>query len=140
MEYIPYIHKCQYYETDKMGIIHHSNYIRWFEEARVDFMEQMGFGYEKMEESGIVSPVLSVSCRFCSMTGFGDSVQIVPVIQEYTGTRLSLSYTVSDAKSGQLRAEGTSQHCFLSASSQRPISLKKMFPEIHQRFLDAFGK
>ena len=44
----PYIHKVQYYETDKMGITHHSNYIRWMEEARVDFMEQIGWGYDKM--------------------------------------------------------------------------------------------
>ena len=51
-----YTHKVQYYETDQMGIVHHSNYIRWFEEARTDFMEQMGLGYEQMEERGIVGP------------------------------------------------------------------------------------
>ena len=44
-----YQRKVQYYETDQMGIVHHSNYIRWFEEARIDLMEQMGLGYEKME-------------------------------------------------------------------------------------------
>ena len=49
----PYIHKVQYYETDKMGITHHSNYIRWMEEARVDFMEQIGWGYDKMEDCEI---------------------------------------------------------------------------------------
>ena len=41
----PYRHKVQYYETDQMGIVHHSNYIRWFEEGRIDLMEQMGLGY-----------------------------------------------------------------------------------------------
>ena len=54
-----YQHKIQYYETDKMGITHHSNYIRWMEEARIDFLEQLGFGFDKLEQSGIVSPVLS---------------------------------------------------------------------------------
>ena len=43
-----YEHKTQYYETDQMGIIHHSNYIRWFEEARVDFMDRCGFSYAQM--------------------------------------------------------------------------------------------
>ena len=57
----PYEHHVKYYETDQMRIVHHSNYIRWMEEARMDLMEQMGFGYDKMEELEIVSPVLSVS-------------------------------------------------------------------------------
>ncbi len=55
----PYEHHVKYYETDQMRIVHHSNYIRWMEEARMDLMEQMGFGYDKMEELEIVSPVLS---------------------------------------------------------------------------------
>ena len=45
----PYLHKVQYYETDKMGIAHHSNYIRWMEEARVDFLEKIGWGFDRLE-------------------------------------------------------------------------------------------
>ena len=45
-----YEHKVQYYETDKMGIVHHSNYIRWMEEARIDFLSQIGWDYKKLEE------------------------------------------------------------------------------------------
>ena len=41
----PYLHNAKYYETDQMGIIHHSNYIRWFEEARIDYMNQIGFRF-----------------------------------------------------------------------------------------------
>ena len=59
-----YIHKVQYYETDQMRVVHHSNYIRWFEEARVDLMEQMGMGYDRMEELGIASPVLGVEADY----------------------------------------------------------------------------
>ncbi len=50
-----YEHHAQYYETDQMGCVHHSNYIRWMEEARVNLMEQMGCGYKAMEASGIMS-------------------------------------------------------------------------------------
>ena len=62
MEQKPYIRTVQYYETDKMGIVHHSNYIRWFEESRIDLMDQMEAGYKALEDSGILIPVLSVSC------------------------------------------------------------------------------
>ena len=56
----PYEHHAKYYETDQMGIIHHSNYIRWMEEARIAYMDELGFPYKKVEEAGIISPVLSV--------------------------------------------------------------------------------
>ena len=51
-----YRHIVQYYETDKMGITHHSNYIRWMEEARIDFLSQIGWSYAKLEEEGIIFP------------------------------------------------------------------------------------
>ena len=57
----PYRRAVQYYETDMMGIVHHANYIRWMEEARIDFLAQLGFPYARMEAEGVLSPVRSVS-------------------------------------------------------------------------------
>ena len=59
----PYRHTVQYYETDKMGITHHSNYIRWMEEARVDFLAQIGWDYAMLEEMGVISPVIGIECK-----------------------------------------------------------------------------
>lgn len=59
-----YRHIVQYYETDKMGITHHSNYIRWMEEARIDFLRQIGWDYAKLESIGIISPVTAVNCKY----------------------------------------------------------------------------
>ena len=59
-----YTRPIQYYETDRMGVVHHSNYIRWMEEARVDFMNQCGLPYAKLEQRGIMMPVLSASCQY----------------------------------------------------------------------------
>ncbi len=67
MEFRPYKHKAQYYATDTMKIVHHSNYIRWMEEARVDMLEQMGLGYDVMEQAGVLSPVVSVECEYKKM-------------------------------------------------------------------------
>ena len=72
----PYEHHAQYYETDQMGIIHHSNYVRWMEEARMDLMDQIGLNYKQMEEMEIISPVLSVSVEYHSMVHFDDTVVI----------------------------------------------------------------
>ena len=126
-------HKVQYYETDQMGIVHHSNYIRWFEEARTDLMDQIGFGYEEMEKRGILSPVLSVEADYLRMVHFGDTVTIETHIQSYNGIKLTVAYEVIGDKTGMVHCRGTSKHCFINRDG-RPLSLKQACPEIHRLF------
>ena len=59
-----YTRRAQYHETDQMGIIHHSNYVKWMEETRIRFLEEMGVDYRKLEESGIISPVVGISVQY----------------------------------------------------------------------------
>ncbi len=126
----PYIHKVQYYETDKMGITHHSNYIRWMEEARVDFMEQIGWGYDKIEESGIISPVISVECEYKKSTGFNDRIRVEIEVKGYNSIKLVLKYVMKDIYTESVVAVGESTHCFLNGEGN-PIILRKQFPELH---------
>ena len=69
-----YQHEVKYYECDRMGITHHSNYVRFMEEARVDWMDQVGYGFDRMEAEGVVSPVVSVECVYRRPTTFKDVV------------------------------------------------------------------
>ncbi len=131
-----YKRKVFYYETDQMGIVHHSNYIRWFEEARIDYMEQMGLGYDKMEEQGILSPVLSVEATYLRMLHFGDSVTINTWVKEYNGIKLTVAYEIISDKTGKVHCRGTSKHCFLERTG-RPLSLKQSCPPIHELFMKA---
>ena len=91
----PYIHKVQYYETDRMKVTHHSNYIRFMEEARADFMEQAGLGYDKMEADGIVSPVIAVTCEYKHSTTFADEILIAVSVARCTAVKLMLGYTMT---------------------------------------------
>lgn len=128
-----YKHQAQYYETDQMGIIHHSNYIRWFESARIWYMGQIGVDYRDMEKQGIISPVLEVSCTYKSMVHFGDVVAIVPKIEKYNGVKLEVSYQVLDQATGEVRTYGRSSHCFLGQDG-KPLSLKKACPVFDRAF------
>lgn len=129
----PYMHHAKYYETDQMGIIHHSNYIRWMEEARMDAMSQFGISYSDMEKSGVISPVVSVACQYKSMVHFDDTVRIQVRVTKYNGVRLDLAYEITDNSTGELRTRGTSTHCFLDKTGH-VISLKHDYPDIDQRF------
>ncbi len=131
MTIAPYEHKVQYYETDKMGIVHHSNYIRWFEEARVDFLEQVNMPYEDLEARGIICPVVSVQCKYVGMTHFGDIVCISLKVEEFNGIRLILSYEVKDKRTGELRCTGRSSHCYLDEKGKF-VSLKQVCPEYYE--------
>jgi acyl-CoA thioester hydrolase len=125
----PYIHLAKYYETDQMAVVHHSNYIRWFEEARVDFLEQIGLGYDKIEAAGVYSPVLGVTCEYKSSVRFNESVIIIPKLVFFNGIKMTISYQVLDEKTKQIRAIGESKHCFVTTDF-KPVSLKKSHPQM----------
>ena len=122
-----YIHKVRYYETDKMGISHHSNYIRWMEEARVDFFDFLGWGVKRFEAEGVTSPVVSLECRYLSPTTFDDEVLIEVSLEKYTGVRFVFSYTMKNAQTMKPVFTAKSEHCFIGADGM-PIPVKSSFP------------
>lgn len=130
MEIRPYVRRVQFYETDQMHIVHHSNYIRWMEEARIDYMEQMGYGYDKAEELGVNIAVTGISCEYKSPAVFGTSVVVHCNISRLTPVRMSVVYRMVDAESGILRATGESNHCYLNREG-RPVQIKKALPELY---------
>lgn len=123
-----YIHTVQYYETDKMGITHHSNYIRWMEEARIDFLSRIGWDYARLEDAGIMSPVLRVSCDYKRPTTFSDKVSIHISVKEFTGVRMNLAYEMK-AQDGNTVCLATSSHAFVNPDG-RPIRLRRENPEL----------
>ena len=124
----PYQHKVQYYETDKMGIVHHSNYIRWMEEARVDFLDQLGWGFEKLEEMGIVSPVSAIQCKYKVSAVFPEIIIIDVKLEDFKGVKMKLSYEMKK-EDGTLVCEAYSEHGFLNEDG-KIISIKRENPEL----------
>lgn len=133
-----YKHKVQYYETDRMGFVHHSNYIRWFEEARTDFFDKVGAPYTLTESLGLISPVLTVQCEYKKSCYFGETVLIYVTLEKVENVRFYVSYRVTSVD-GELRATGTSSHCFLNEEG-KVTSLKKVQPELYKKLEDALGK
>ena len=123
-----YLRRVHYHETDKMGITHHSNYIKWMEEARVQFMDEVGYGYKRMEEDGIISPVIAVECQYKTATTFDDEVRIEITVKEFRGVKLVIGYQMTNNKTGELVLIGKTEHCFLTPEG-RPVALKRKLPE-----------
>lgn len=123
-----YSHKVKYYECDGMAITHHSNYIRFMEEARVDWLDQIGLGFEKMEADGIVSPVMEVECKYRKSTAFQDNIEVEVRVKSISTLKLVFEYEmkVGDA----VVFTGSSTHCFISGG--RPINVLQRYPELAQ--------
>lgn len=128
----PYRHQIKYYETDKMSITHHSNYVRFMEEARIYFLEQIGWGFDKIEEQGIVSPVMNINCNYKKTTTFPDVLDIYVWVEKITTCKMTFGYKFMHNDDVVFTA--TSMHCFLNQKGQ-PVIVEKEYPGLHAELL-----
>ena len=133
MEFI-YERKINYYETDRMGVVHHSNYIRYLEEVRTEWLEVLNMPFDLLEKNKITIPVLGVNCTYKYHVTFGDTILIKTYAKEYTGVRMTIGYEVTDKKNGNIVLTGETKHCFTDRNL-KPINLKKYAPQFHEKFL-----
>lgn len=131
----PYTRSVQYYETDAMAIVHHSNYIRWFEEARVDFMRKMGYPYERVAQEGLDFPLYHADCQYKSPARFADVLKITVKITELTHAKMTVEYEIVNTENGQLLTTGATKHYFYDSGRKRLVSLKKACPELFELFV-----
>ena len=127
---ITYKHTVQYYETDKMGIVHHSNYIRWMEEARVYYLKEIGQDYDKLEAMGVVSPVAGVDVKYKVATKFPEEITIDVGIEQYSGVRLCFKYVMKNAN-GKTVCTARSEHCFINEKG-KVLILERELPAFHE--------
>lgn len=130
MEPVIYRRKVNYYETDQMGIVHHSNYIRYFEEARLDMMDQLGLNYRTMEETGLIIPVLFVECKYLQSLHYEDEFEIYSRLTKFDGIKMEVSYEILRCHDGVRSTTGESGHCFLDRD-MKPVRMKRQYPEIY---------
>ena len=119
-----YIRKLNYYETDRMGVIHHSNYIRFLEEARCAWLEDAKIPMALLEKNGITIPTLEVNVKYKYHVTSGDIISIKPRITEFNGVRMTLKYEVIDINTKKSVIEAETKHCFTNINL-KPINLKK---------------
>ena len=122
--------RVRYTETDQMGFAHHSNYLNYFEMARIEWLHSQGFSYAALEKQGIVMPVVAVDIKFKSPAFFDDILTIQLSINEAPKASIKIQYIVINEKEEEL-AIGSTTLAFLNTQTQRPIrcpeSLLKIF-------------
>lgn len=131
----------RYAETDKMGVVYHANYLLYFEVARTDFLEKLGFPYDRLEAEGLMSPVLDVHLSYGSPLTFGDVAIVRTRIIKVTPVKTTYAYEVY--KEGQTPGvdkpccTGTSLHCLVNSADFKPVSQKHAAPELYAAYKEA---
>jgi acyl-CoA thioester hydrolase len=129
--------KVRYSETDQMGIVHHSQYVNWFEVGRTDYIKQLGLTYREIEEAGFYLPVIGVKVAYSTPAKYDDLITIETSLHSYNGVRLSFKYNAYREVGGAHIAEGITEHCWTTTAMQ-PVKMQRKWPELHKLLLEAF--
>jgi acyl-CoA thioester hydrolase len=114
----------RYYETDQMGIVHHSNYIRYFECGRSAMMAKVGLPIDAIEKAGVMLPIVAVECKYRRPALMGDRIRIVSMIDTLPAAKLVVNSEIYNQKD-ELLCKGSVTLGFLDAATRRPIRCPK---------------
>ena len=122
----------RYAETDMMGIVHHSRYYPWFEQARTDFIKETGMTYSGMEKMGIMLPLTETNCKYLYGLTYEDEIIVTCTIEKLTVARVEFIYEVFKLPEMKKMSEGRTKHGFIDRDF-RPVNLKKMHPQLWEK-------
>jgi acyl-CoA thioester hydrolase len=117
--------RVRYAETDQMKFAHHSNYIVWFEHARIEMLRQNGFDYAQMEKEGYLLPVLEVGVQYLKPAFFDDLLKIEAWVSELPRSSFRIDYKVYNS-ADILICKGFSRHAFMN-NENRAIKPPRKF-------------
>ncbi len=122
-----------YADTDMMGVIYHANYLKYFELGRTGLIEDLGFSYLGMEESGYFAPVYDLNITYKKPLRYGDQAFVKTWVELNDGIKTIYGYTVVN-EDDEVCAIGTSTHIIVKKANFRPSSFKKKFPEWYLKY------
>jgi acyl-CoA thioester hydrolase len=127
--------RVQYFDTDQMGVVHHSNYIRYFEIGRTDSMRQIGLAYKTMEESGVSMPIAHVEVRYLHPAFYDDILTVKTYIKSLPAARIRFFYEIYNV-SGTMLADGSTTLAFININTGRPQRAPENMIETLSKFIN----
>jgi len=121
--------KVRYYETDQMGIVHHSNYLKFFEFARIEWLEKLNTPYHEIEKNKIILPVVKCELKFLKPLVFGDTFKVKVHCTKKPTASIEFSYEIFN-NSGEKTTEGKTLLAFLNSDSMKPIRCPEIISKL----------
>jgi acyl-CoA thioester hydrolase len=112
--------RVRYGETDQMGVVYHGNYAQYLEMGRVEWLRSLGISYKKLEEGGIILPVISLSVHFKKSALYDDLITVETILKKSPSVKIEFDYKIYNEKN-ELLIEANTVLAFIDAKKNRPI-------------------
>ena len=119
--------RVKFYDTDLMGVVHHSNYIRWFETARVEFLRNVGIDLNEMMNDGLLFPIVEVQAKYFEPAKFDDELELEILPVAMTKVKWEFEYKIRRAGQEKVLVEGFSRNVFTNAETGKIIRLPEKY-------------
>ncbi len=124
-----------YADTDAMGVVYHTNYIKWFEVGRCELLRSIGYPYARMEKEGILLPVAECGCRYKLPAVYDDILEVTARIFEMKSATVSLEYEIRRQETGELLVTGFTKHA-VTDPSFKPIRLRDRNKDLYELIIE----
>tara|TARA_B100000530_G_C15894219_1_gene462710 strand:+ start:728 stop:1120 length:393 start_codon:yes stop_codon:yes gene_type:complete len=121
--------KVRYHETDQMGIVHHSNYLKFFEFARIEWLEKLKMPYQEIERNKIILPVVNCELKFLKPLFFGDSFKVQVHCSKKPTSSIEFLYEIFNSR-GEKTTEGSTLLAFLNSDTMKPVRCPKNISDL----------
>ncbi|MFC5558577.1 acyl-CoA thioesterase [Ureibacillus thermophilus] len=119
--------EIRYAETDQMGVVYHTNYVVWMELGRTQLVRDLGYDYAKLEEMGIVSPVIELNVQYKKAMRYGQVATVRTWVEQHDKLRTIYGYEILH-EDGSVAATGTTVNILVTKENFRPVPLRKIDP------------
>lgn len=124
-----------YADTDAMGIVYHTNYIKWFEIGRNEYLRQMGFPYSQLEKQNLWMPVANVECTYKAPATYDDVLEIKAWAGDLKAATITINYEIYRKSTGELLVTGNTKHA-ITNDQLKPVRFKTYHPELYKRIVE----
>ncbi len=124
--------RVEYHHTDQMGIVHHSNYVKFFEVARTEWLRAIGLTYKEMERRGVMMPIVEVNIKYRQPAYYDELIRVKAMVDELPMARMVFRYEIY-GEDGRDIASGSTTLGFIDSQTRRPQRAPKWLMEVLQR-------
>jgi acyl-CoA thioester hydrolase len=121
--------RVEYHHTDQMGIVHHSNYIKFFEVARTEWLRAIGLTYAEMERRGVMMPIVDVAIKYRQPAYYDELISVTAMVEELPMARMVFRYEIC-GEDGRDVASGSTTLGFIDSVTRRPQRAPKWLMEV----------
>ena len=129
--------RVHFYDTDEMGVVHHANYIRWFETGRVEYLRKIGITLTEMMSDGILFPITEIKAKYHHAAKFDDDLELETTALELTKVKMEFDYKIRRQIDGKILVTGYSQNVFTNSETGKISRLpEKYFSKLEKAMIE----